>query len=149
MYDVADESFGVVGRVGVQQGILGAELEGSVGLINDTQNFDIVVDGQPAVLDTALGTEWSTAAFATARTPVARRLDAFARAGYHITELKAKAGIDGLQLTDRVHSDGFAYGVGLEYAVDPRRALRLDYTRYESDDFRTSDSVSASFVSRF
>lgn len=149
MYDVDDNAFGVVGRVGVQQGVLGAELEGSAGLINDTQTFDVVVDGQPAELRTSLGTEWSTAAFATARAPVARRLDAFARAGYHITEIKAKASLDGLQLSDRAHSDGFAYGVGLEYAVDPRRALRLDYTRYESDDFRTSDSVSASFVSRF
>lgn len=150
MYDVADEAFGIVGRIGVQNGAFGAEAEGSFGVIDDTQRFDGFVGGNPAELKASAGARWSTAAFATARMPIVPRLDAFGRVGYHITEFEGKVTADGERLArTRSHSDGLAYGGGLEYNLDPMRAIRVDYTRYESDDFITSDSVSASFVSRF
>lgn len=150
LYDIDDEAFGIVGRAGVQRGFIGAEIEGSAGVFDDNNSavFD-TVDG-PAVGSTSVGAEWSTAAFATARAPLVKRLDGFVRAGYHITEFRVDSSLNGEEIiNNRVHSDGFAYGAGLEFEVDARRALRLDYTRYESDDFRTADSVSASFVSRF
>jgi hypothetical protein len=127
MYDVDDEVFGLVGRLGVQKEWYGAEVEGSVGVIDeDIGGVD-------------LGVDYSLAAFGVGRLPVGERFNALARIGY--------AG-DGVTVSANEDFDGIAYGAGLEYDLNAVSGLRFDYTRYDLGE-ATSDTLAATYLRRF
>jgi len=133
MYDVGDEIFGIVGRLGVEKDWYGAELEGTIGVIDeDIGGIDVGVDH-------------SLAAFAVGRLPVGNRLKALGRVGYHTTQVGA---MDNNGNSGSADLDGIAYGAGLEYGLNPVSGLRLDYTRYDLEE-ATSDSLAATYIRRF
>ena len=139
MYDVDRDLYAVQGRLGYQSaGILGAEMEGSIG-VND-EDADIPID-----LGIRLGIDWQAAAFARASFPLTERFSAFGRAGYHRTN--ASSFVSGMDFTFK--QDGLAYGAGVEYRLSDRNGLRADYTRYERDGPETYDSASVAYVRRF
>lgn len=138
MYDVDDEIFGLIGRLGVQKDWYGAELEASVGIIDED-----IGGGVDAGVDS------SFAAFAVGRLPVGQRFEALARLGYHTTQVGVMADNNGTTVSASDDFDGFAYGAGLEYDIDGVNGLRFDYTRYNLADDVTSDSLAATYMRRF
>lgn len=162
LYDFDSEKFGVQGRIGYQSdSIFGAELEGSLGLGGDTEDFvtDGLTSGVGATSATTtttppsstLTTEYtnSIAAFGLARLPISDRLSIHGRAGLHSTRFKAELD-DGTQiLTQNETSTGIAYGLGMEYALTTHNDIRLDYTVYEADFGGNADSLSIAFAQKF
>ena len=147
LHDTKVDSLGLEGRLGYHTGrFIGAEVEGSVGLLND--NDIITTAASPVFLNR--GYDYNAAAFAIARLPVSKRLSVHARGGYDFRSVDLEA-IDGAGVVTNADAnlDGFAYGLGAEYALAPNNGLRLDYTRYENDDINTADSISASYFVRF
>ncbi len=138
MYDVDDELFGIVGRLGVQKEWYGAEIEGSFGIIDED------IDD-----DTSFGVDHSLAAFAVGRMPLSKRLEALGRIGYHTTQVGVMADVDGSTVSVSDDFDGLAYGAGLEYDIDGVNGIRLDYTRYDLGDDLISDSLAATYLRRF
>lgn len=142
VYDTDLDSYGLEGRIGYDTGrYFGAELEGSIGL-NDEE--DIV---GAVTIDS--GFDYNVAAFALARLPLTESLSVHARGGYDFRKLSL-SGTDNLGNTadTSLNLDGFAYGVGGEFALTPRDGLRLDYTRYDTE-FGATKAVSASYVRKF
>lgn len=134
-YDVDDDIYGIIGRLGVQKSWYGAELEGSFGVIDDD-----IGGGIDAEVD------YSLAAFAVGRLPISKRFGALARVGYHTTQIGVSS--DTGSASDDF--DGIAYGAGLEYNLDNVNGLRFDYTRYDlGDDAGTADSLAATYLRRF
>lgn len=146
MYDTDVDSFGLEGRLGYDSGrIFGAEVEGSVGVIDEKDTATSAI----GPINTKAGFDYNLAAFALARLPLSERFSLHARGGYDVRELSVKAtAADGTSATVSEKLDGFAYGVGAEYALSPRDGLRLDLTRYDNE-FGASDSVSASYTRKF
>ena len=138
MYDVDDELFGVVGRLGVQKKWYGAEIEGSFGVVDEDISDDASV-----------GVDHSLAAFAVGRMPLTRRLKALGRIGYHTTQVGIMADVDDSTVSVSDDFDGLAYGAGLEYDIDGVNGVRLDYTRYDLGDDLISDSLAATYLRRF
>ena len=142
MYDFEDEKFGVQGRLGYQfNPNLGAELEGSVGVVDETEDL-----GGGDELKT--GVDYSAAGFGIVRAPLSGRLTALGRFGYHKTQLSSETTIGGVTTEATTEEDGLAYGVGAEFALSPRSAFRADYTAYEVTG-GTLDSVSLAYLRRF
>lgn len=152
MYDVDDSAFGVQSRAGYQfHPILGAELEGSVGVIDSNESFTYEDPNNPGTFyteDAEVGVDYSVGAFATARMPLTPRISAVGRAGYHMTTTKASFETGGLDVSITEDFDGLAYGAGLEYQVSATDAIRADYTRYEGDGLGL-DSVAVGYLRRF
>ena len=138
MYDVDDEIFGLVGRLGVQKDWYGAELEGSVGVIDEDLGGGVDA-----------GVDYSVAAFAVGRLPISNRLDALARIGYHSTQIGVMADAGGTTVSASDDFDGAAYGAGLEYELDGVSGLRFDYTRYNLANDITSYSLATTYLRRF
>ncbi len=125
-YDKDSNVYGLQGRLGYQSsGILGAEVEGSFGVSDDKETVGAIT--------AQAGIDYSVGAFALAKVPIVNGLSVHGRGGYHITEasIEIDDGVDVVKASD--DADGFAYGVGAEYAFSPRSAIRLDYTRYEGE----------------
>ncbi|MEL6687678.1 MAG: outer membrane beta-barrel protein [Pseudomonadota bacterium] len=142
MYDFEDEAFGIQGRLGYQfNPNFGAEVEGSVGVIDDTEDL-----GGGDQLKT--GVDYSAAAFGTVRAPITPRLSTIARLGYHTTRLTSESTIANLVTETNSNEDGLAYGLGAEYKLSPVDAIRADYTAYEVDN-GTLDSISLAYLRRF
>lgn len=140
-YDLDSEIYGLQGRVGVQTpNYVGGELEGSVGLLRDTQTL--------TAAELKSGVDYSLGAFARGVVPVGQRLNVFGRAGYHVTKINGSL----INAAGRVNvsetTDGFAYGAGAEFAINPRDAIRLDYTRYDLGPGET-ESVAVSYARKF
>jgi len=146
MYDTDADSFGLEGRIGYDSGrIFGAEIEGSLGLIDETS----VLPSAVGPIDVEGGFDYNVAAFALARLPLSKRFTLHARGGYDFRDISVTATAqDGTSATASESLDGFAYGVGAEYALTPRDGLRLDFTRYDND-IGASESVSASYTRKF
>jgi len=145
LYDVDNESFGIQGRLGWQsKNIFGAEIEGSFGVNDESDTVDL--GAGPLDVDTGIDTQ--IAAFAVARLPVSNRFNVFSRVGYHNTEIDVEVD-DGITvIEDTVSTDGIAYGVGAEYAFDPKTSIRADYTRYDFDG-PDADAVSLAIARKF
>jgi len=143
IYDTDIDSYGLEGRIGYDSGrILGAEVEGSIGIINEDETVGNV--------NLTSGFDYNVAAFALARLPLSERFSVHARGGYDFRKLSV-SGTDnatGTTVDGDLNLDGFAYGVGGEFALTPRDGLRLDYTRSDNE-FGATDSVSASYVRKF
>ena len=143
LYDIGDGSFGVIARAGIDRGILGAELEGTVGLTNETETIgDMRVSG---------GVNHSVGIFGVARHKFTSKWSALGRLGYHSAEVGAKTRNvnGGAALSNSASFDGIAYGAGVEYNLNSVNGVRFDYTRYDYDDIATSDTVSATYLRRF
>ena len=130
LYDVDTDLFGIQGRLGWQsKGLFGAEVEGSFG-VSDDDNF---VDFGGGFIEAETEIDTQIAAFAVARYPISNRFNVLGRVGYHNTEFDAELD-DGVTVVEQDFStDGIAYGVGVEYAFDPKTSVRADYTRYDFD----------------
>jgi len=142
MYDVDTDIFGVQGRVGYQTAsIIGAELEGLTGLSKEKESA--------GGLTARVGVDYTVGAFGVLRSNLTPRWSIHGRAGYHVTELSGELS-DGVTSVDVdiEQQDGFAYGVGTEYALSQRDFIRADFTRYEQD-FGTNDSVSIAYGRKF
>ena len=151
-YEVDDSIYGVQGRLGWHSASgFGAEVEGSVGVSDE--DMVVLVDvidpvtgiATPTNVDVSIGVENQVAGFARYALPLGAKTNLLARAGYHRTEFEMDMGAFG---EEDVTEDGFAYGAGVEFAVSPRGALRLDYTRYDTDN-GTLDSASVGYQVRF
>lgn len=141
MYDVDEEAFGVQARLGYQfHPILAAEVEGSIGIKDDESTV-----GASTV---NVGVNHSVGGFALARLPVSDSLGAFARIGYHASEIGVKTETGAVTTTDSESVDGLAYGGGVELSVSETDSIRADYTRYETE-FGTADSISLGYQRRF
>ena len=145
-YEVGEELYGAQARLGYQfNRFLGAEVEGSLGLSDETQNE--IIGGIP--VDQTFGVKNSAAAFGVLRVPLFGKLSGYGRAGYHRSEVDQTLAFDPAMPEDRNFSvDGIAYGSGLEYEISPRTSLRLDYTNYDFDG-PDADSVSLAISRKF
>ena len=151
-YEIDDSIYGVQGRLGWQGASgFGAEVEGSLGVSDE--DVVVLVDvidpvtgvATPTSVDVSVGVDNQIAGFARYALPVGARTNLLARAGYHRTEFDLDMGAFG---SESVTEDGFAYGAGVEFGVSPRSALRLDYTRYDTDN-GALDSASVGYQVRF
>lgn len=129
-------------------------MEASVGVIDDSSSDVQIVQGSEVTIDNDISGDYNVAAFAVARLPVGKRFSLHARGGYDFRSIGFKQSLlvdDQLVDSDEesVNLDGFAYGVGAEYALSPRSGLRLDYTEYRGGSGLGTESVSASFTRKF
>jgi hypothetical protein len=150
-YDVDRPYAGLQGRLGYQATpYLGAEIEGSIGVINEVSPFNQDLGGGNILSgEFKDGVDYSAAAFATARVPLSRNISTHARLGYHTTRTFADVDFDSnpdQQTTTTL--DGIAYGAGIQMDITPVDAIRADFTRYESDTV-DNDSVSLAYLRRF
>lgn len=129
----------ITGRVGAKlTPYLGVEGETSVGVTSDRYNVGDV--------STKFEHRYDAAAYAVASVPGQPNLDLFARVGYGVTEIKAKA----LGLSASEHLDSVNYGAGAEYRLDGQNGIRADWTRRDfRDDGGEADTYALSFVRRF
>lgn len=134
-YDTINDNYGVQARLGYKiTPTIGIEAEGSMGIIDDDMNG---VD---------LGTKYAAGLFAIGRIPVTKNLSGLLRGGYHYTEFKQKSA----PLVADLKTDGFAYGIGIEYAISHKDSIRVDYTRYETKSLASdSDAASIAYVHKF
>ena len=145
LYDTNTDLYGIQGRLGWQSAsFFGAEVEGSFGVASDNDDFDFGAGAVPS----DISVDNQIAAFATARYPVGKKFDVFARYGYHRTDLSAEADVMGVEVEDDFTTDGIAYGAGVEYKFSPIASVRADYTRYDFDGPDT-DSISLAIARKF
>ena len=145
LYDVDSDLFGIQGRLGWQsKSLFGAEVEGSLGVSNDNG----FVDFGAGFVEAEQGIDTQIAAFAVLRSPISNRLNVLTRVGYHNTEFDAELD-DGVTVIEQDFStDGLAYGIGVEYALNPNTSVRADYTRYDFDG-PEADSLSLAIARKF
>lgn len=149
-FDVDTDFAGVQGRLGyTQHRGFGAEVEGSLGVTED--NVDAIavsVAGPGATADAKVDNQ--VAAFGTYRFPLSQRFALKPRIGYHRTQIGVDVALNGQTGSDSGSFDGLAYGLGAEYDLSPRDAIRADYTAYAVDtDDIGYDSVSVAYLRRF
>lgn len=150
-YDIDNPYAGLQGRLGYQTAsILGAEIEGSIGVINEVSPFNQDLGGGNILSgEFKDGVDYSAAAFATARLPLSRNISTHARVGYHSTRTFADVDFDSNPDQETTTTlDGLAYGAGLQMDITPVDAVRFDVTRYDSDT-QANDSVSLAYLRRF
>jgi len=145
LYDVDSELYGVQGRLGWQsKSIFGAEVEGSIGFNQDEAS----VDFGTGIITAESGVDSQIAGFGVARLPVSQKLNVLGRVGYHNTELSAEFDNGTTILEQEFSTDGIAYGVGAEYAINHRTSVRADYTRYDFDG-ADADALSLAVSRKF
>ena len=142
-FEVGDPFVGLQGRLGYQTTrYVGAELEGSFGIIGDDEDFGGVIADRMI--------ENQFAGFVTTLVPVVGDLSLRGRVGYHFTEGSIEQTVAGVTTKAKNTEDGFAWGGGAEFAVDDRNAIRADYTRYHlGSGGEAFDSAALAWVHRF
>lgn len=144
-YDVDSDLYGIQGRLGWQsKSIFGAEVEGSVGFDED----DATVDFGTGPVPVEVGINTQIAGFGVARVPVSKRFNILGRVGYHNTDIEGELDDGTTVIEENFSVDGIAYGVGAEYALSPRTALRADYTVYDFDG-EDADAISLAVKRKF
>lgn len=130
----------VTGRVGGKfSQYFGAELEGSVGVKDDT--FTV------AGVDGSVEHKFDVAGYLTAGVPVSPNLELFGRVGYGTTRLRAEIG----GLSESASTESVNYGAGANYFFDGQNGVRADWTRrdFVGDNGGEADAYSLSYVRRF
>lgn len=123
LYDVGAGNLGAQARLGYQfTPKLAAEVEGSLGLVNDKSTVGLVTN------ETDIGT--SFAGFGVYRHPISEKINLLGRVGYHVTDIENSQTILGVTTTTGGSESGLAFGGGAELKLNERDALRLDYTNY-------------------
>jgi len=142
-YDTDTDLYGIQGRLGYQSAsYFGAEVEGSIGLTNESETVGAVT--------TDLDVDYQVGAFAVARAPIGNRFSVFSRLGYAATKFSAELDDGVTVIEDSDTFDGLAYGLGAEYAFDPRNSIRVDYTRYDLDGLDgETDAIALAFARKF
>jgi len=142
------DAYALTGRLGYQiNNIFSVEGQGSLGIIDDKTEV--------LGLDAEAGLNYSLAGFGKATLPVGERFEVFGRAGYHYTDLGFEVDTGAGTIDSDVDTDGFAFGVGAEYALTDRSGIRVDYTAYDlgenddGEDLPTSDNYSVAYVFKF
>ncbi len=145
-YEMGEELYGAQARLGYQfNKYLGAEAEGSLGISTDKRDGDF--GGVPIQQD--LKVKNSVAGFGIVRFPLIGKLNGYGRLGYHQSELDRRLSDASGTFSDTEFSvDGIAYGSGLEYTVNPRTSVRLDYTSYDFDG-PDADAISLAISRKF
>jgi len=115
----------------------GIEGELLIGLTDE----DVVVNG----VNASVGMDYGLGVFAKGQYPINEQVSLFGRLGYVHHELEA--GVAGLTASEE--DNGFAYGAGFEWAFSGPNAVRVDYTRYDYEDFGEADTFSIGYVRRF
>lgn len=141
-YDIDSDVFGVQARLGYQATPnFGTEVEGSIGVIDDDENFGLI--------STEDEIEYSLATFGVAKFQLAPSWSVHGRVGYHATRAKTTVSAGGLSVSAADTEDGIAYGAGTEIAVNPKDSVRFDYTVYDVDGPSHLDSVSVGYQRKF
>lgn len=123
VYDLESGNIGAQARLGYQfTPMFAAEAEGSLGLIDDVTTVGATTS------ETDIGSQ--IAAFGVARYPVSDKLTLLGRVGYHTTDIETSETTGAVTTTVNRDDDGLAFGGGAEFKLNPRDALRLDYTVY-------------------
>lgn len=139
-YDIEDDILGLQGRLGYQATpYLGLEAEGSFGVTEDDED----IGGVPYEAEV----NHQLAAFATARLPIGDGFSLRGRIGYHTTDYSITTDVAGEPQFEE-SDDGIAYGIGAEYAINPRDSIRIDGTIYDIDG-SNMDSVSVAYQHKF
>ena len=145
LYDVDSDIYGIQGRLGWQsKTIFGVEAEGSFGLNDDEATVDFGTG--PVLAESGVDTQF--AVFGVARFPVSNRFNVLGRVGYHETEFEAEFDDGTTVLEQDFSTDGLAYGLGVEYALNPQTSVRADYTRYDFDG-PEADALSLAIARKF
>ena len=122
----------------------GVEAQGTLGLTEDSSP----VCDQPECATGTYKTEYTVGAFAVGRIPLSDQFEVFARAGIHNTKNNVK--ISNVLGTDYdVDSTGFAGGGGLQYKLDPKNAIRAEYTYLDYRDEGWSGTATIAYVRKF
>ena len=146
-YELGEDLYGVQGRLGYQfNRFLGAEVEGSIGVVDDTDPLTLAGG---AIVDQEIDIDTSIAGFGVLRYPLFGRLSGLSRIGYHSTEVDLElTDAAGVSADTSFNTDGLAFGTGLEYALDPKTAIRVDYTVYDFDG-PDADALSVAVSRKF
>lgn len=146
-YDLGEDIYGIQGRLGYQfNRFLGAEVEGSFGVVDDTDELTLAGG---AIVDQEIDIDTSIAGFGVVRYPLFGRLSGLSRVGYHRTNVGIEfTDAAGVEVEDDFNTDGLAFGTGVEYAFDPQTSVRLDYTRYDFDG-PNADSLALAIARKF
>lgn len=120
--DFEGMSGNIVARVGADiSQYFGVEGEGSVGVLEDNDDFKI---------------DYKIAGYGKVQFPATDQVNIFARVGYYKVE------------ADLGEADGMAYGGGLEYLFTDRDGVRFDYTKLD-DTGGSADTYSIVYSRRF
>jgi len=149
--DIDSSIYGVVGRVGIEEGFFGAEVEAMSGLTKNNEITNFVGPNQGVIQgETSAGVDYTLAAFGVGRVNISPKTRLYLRGGYHKTQIGVSQSATGLRDVNRSEDvNGFAVGAGLEYFTTDKNGWRLDTTGYEYEDFGWAQSVTASYVRRF
>ena len=128
----AQSGYGSVGAT-VNEGFDDVGLTGRVGA-DLAQYFAIEGEGN-YFFDSEVG---YFGGYGVGKFPASEQITLLGRLGYGV-----------LTNFDGGSEDGFAYGVGAEFAVNPRGAVRADYTRLDFGDGTDEGFLSVSYVFRF
>lgn len=77
------------------------------------------------------------------------QLEAFGRLGWARSKVRVTAASGGLSASDSGSDDDFSYGVGLNYRINPRMHVGLDYMVYYDKSDAKIDGWTLSFGYRF
>jgi outer membrane immunogenic protein len=95
------------------------------------------------------GLDYSIGAYGVARYPVTDRLDVFARAGVVHARFNGKATIANTTVRFDDKNEWLAGGAGVQFNIDPKNAIRAEYTRLEDNNDLDIDTFGVSFVRKF
>ncbi|MFN3212610.1 MAG: porin family protein [Henriciella sp.] len=134
-YSLFDGEGATLGAVTARGGFkfndyFGIEGEGSVG--SGSEDVDDVVGAE-----IELGSQY--AAYLVGTYPLSDRFDFTARVGYGELDFDVSVG----ELSESAKIEAFAVGLGGEYSLTDNFGLRLDFTRFESNDGEIEGGVDA------
>ena len=140
---VGFDSYNISGKLGYEiNQFFAVEAQGEIGVIDD--DFDV---GGGEEID--IGVDFAIAGFAVGKFPVGQQFDVFGRVGYYYAEAAADQG--DLSVSD--DADGFAFGGGGQFWLEPERinAIRAEYTNLDLDSgsLISEDLWTLSYVRKF
>jgi hypothetical protein len=107
----------------------------------------VVDESVPSIIgDIDVSADFGAGAFVVGRLPLGDGMNnLYLRGGYGSITVEDSAG--GITVAEDV--DGFAVGFGGEFYFAGNNGVRLDYTRYESDENEALDAYGIAYIRRF